>query len=380
MASELVKETNRKMEEELLSLVTGLKSDRRLGSFDEAATKQVVILRVLSLLGWDTYNIDEVEPEHLVEDTRVDYLLKHANKAMVFIEAKRVAEPLERHQQQLLGYSFKEGVPLAVLTNGLTWWFYLPLLKGKWEQRKFYSIDVSDQPSEEIVVRLVDYLSKTNVASGKALENAEAVYKTRQKEYEISETLPRAWLKMVAEPDSGLADLIAGTTEKMCGFRPDNLVVKNFISSFLPAGTDDFPRPTARLPVPTKRGGETPLKSKKTLENVLKNAAPPLKNVFLELRQAIIGLGDNVLEVPGANYIDYRKSSTFVSIYPKTKRNRLLIFIKMGDKQLADPKTWTSPVPDSYSFGKLNTQFEVGESNQLGYAIQLIKQAYDFVP
>ena len=82
------------MNEELLSLVTGLKSDRRLDSFDEAATKLVIILRVLSLLGWEIHNIDEVEPEHLVEDTRVDYLLKHANKAMVFIEAKRVGEPL----------------------------------------------------------------------------------------------------------------------------------------------------------------------------------------------------------------------------------------------------------------------------------------------
>ena len=203
------------MNEELLSLVTGLKSDRRLDSFDEAATKLVIILRVLSLLGWEIHNIDEVEPEHLVEDTRVDYLLKHANKAMVFIEAKRVGEPLEKHQQQLLGYSFKEGVRLAVLTNGLTWWFYLPLLPGNWEKRKFYSIDVSDQPSEEIVVRLVDYLSKSNVASGKALENAEAVYKTRQKEYEISEALPRAWEKMVTEPDSGLADLIAGNTENV---------------------------------------------------------------------------------------------------------------------------------------------------------------------
>ncbi len=83
------------MKEELLSLVGTLKSDRRLASFDEAATKQVVVLRFLSLLGWDIYNIDEVKPEHPVMSTKVDYLLKNANKSEVFIEVKRVGEPLE---------------------------------------------------------------------------------------------------------------------------------------------------------------------------------------------------------------------------------------------------------------------------------------------
>ena len=54
------------MEERLLSLVEQLKSDRRLASFDEAATKQIVLLRIISLLWWNIYNIDEVVPEYSV--------------------------------------------------------------------------------------------------------------------------------------------------------------------------------------------------------------------------------------------------------------------------------------------------------------------------
>ena len=46
------------MKEELLELIKKIQSDRRLISFDEAATKQAVILRILSFLGWDTYNIE----------------------------------------------------------------------------------------------------------------------------------------------------------------------------------------------------------------------------------------------------------------------------------------------------------------------------------
>jgi len=41
------------MNEELLRLIHDFKKDRRLLSFDEAATKQAVILRILKALGWD---------------------------------------------------------------------------------------------------------------------------------------------------------------------------------------------------------------------------------------------------------------------------------------------------------------------------------------
>ena len=224
------------MEEELLSLVEQLKSDRRLASFDEAATKQIVLLRILSLLGWDIYNIDEVMPEYSVGSQRVDYTLRHSNVNKVFIELKRVGEELERHQEQLLNYSFKEGVSLAILTNGISWRFYLPLHEGSWEQRKFYTVEIYDQKSEDIVSRFLDYLAKENVYSGKYIQNAEAVFKSRQREYLVRDTLPKAWNKLISEPDDLLIELIADATEKLCGYKPDNSVVEHFISSNIAGG------------------------------------------------------------------------------------------------------------------------------------------------
>ena len=67
------------MEEELLKLLEEIQFDRRLVSFDEAATKQTVILRILSCLGWDPFNIDEIYPEYPVGGGRVDYALRHNN-------------------------------------------------------------------------------------------------------------------------------------------------------------------------------------------------------------------------------------------------------------------------------------------------------------
>lgn len=219
------------MKEKILALVNHLKQDRSLASFDEAATKQAVLLRILSLLGWDIYNINQVMPEYSVGNQRVDYSLRYSNTNKVFIEVKRVGEDLERHQEQLLNYSFKEGVSLAVLTNGISWRFYLPLLEGSWEQRKFYTIEIYDQESDEIAGRFVDYLSQSKVYSGENIKNAEAVYKSRQKEYLIRETLPKAWNRLIVEPDELLIELIADATEKLCGYKPDNLVVEDFISN-----------------------------------------------------------------------------------------------------------------------------------------------------
>ena len=233
------------MKEPLLQLVEQLKSDRRLASFDEAATKQIVLLQILSLLGWDIHSIDEVVPEYAVGSQRVDYSLRNSGANKAFVEVKRVGEDLERHQEQLLNYSFKEGVRLAVLTNGISWRFYLPLLEGSWEQRKFYTIEIYDQDSKDIVDRFVDYLEKENVCSGKSIQIAEEVYKGRQKEYLIKETLPKAWNKLISEPDELLIELIADATEKLCGFKPDSLIVESFISS----GTV-----IEQIPVETPRG------------------------------------------------------------------------------------------------------------------------------
>ena len=102
-----------------------------MGVLDESATKQGVVLRLLSLAGWDTFDISQVVPEYTVGTRRVDYVLRPGSPNAVFIEVKRLSENLERHQQQLLEYCFQEGVKLAVLTNGRTWWLYLPLQGGE---------------------------------------------------------------------------------------------------------------------------------------------------------------------------------------------------------------------------------------------------------
>jgi len=219
------------MNEEFLKFIKDIKSNKKISFFDEAATKQGIILKILSLLGWDIHNVDEVFPEYSVGEKKVDYALRYNNSNKVFIEVKKPAEELDKHQEQLLNYSFREGVRLAVLTNGITWWFYLPIYEGNWEQRKFYTIEIYDQKSEEILRKFIDFLSRENVITGKAIDNAENVYSSKQRELIIKETLPRAWNRIIDSFDEAFLEIIAETTEKLCGYKPDHQTIQIFIES-----------------------------------------------------------------------------------------------------------------------------------------------------
>lgn len=220
------------MIEQMKAFLEILKANPRMGTFDEAATKQAIILPLLHQLGWNTYNIDEVTPEFSVENRKVDYSLRLNNANEVFLEVKKTGEDLERFQEQLLDYSFRQGVELAVLTNGKTWWFYLPTKKGDWKTRKFYTIDIIQQDSQDVVQKFIDLLSRNSVQTGKALQHAESIYKGKQKKKRIEETIPEAWNKIVTEPDSLLVDLLSETTEKLCGFKPENDEVSRFLKTY----------------------------------------------------------------------------------------------------------------------------------------------------
>ncbi|QJW89177.1 restriction endonuclease subunit R [Spirosoma taeanense] len=207
-------------------------SSKKTGSLTkqgEEATKQGLILPILHHLGWNPFDVQEVFPEYSVQNKRVDYSLRINNFDKVFIEVKKVGEDLEKHQEQLLSYAFRQGVKLAILTNGIIWWFYLPLHEGSWEQRRFYTIDLQSQATDDIADKLAAFLSKADVSSGRAIVNAENIYNSRQKGEIIQQNLPKTWRKLLSESDESLAELMAETVEKICGYKPEAHVIIEFL-------------------------------------------------------------------------------------------------------------------------------------------------------
>lgn len=222
------------MAESLEALVRSIHDGQvALDDASEEFARQAVINPILSHLGWNTENIEEVFPEFPIEGKRVDYCLKLHGSAQVLIEAKKAAENLEQHERQLLEYSFGQGVPLAVLTNGVMWWFYLPLKKGPWRERKFFAVDIASQEPIAAAQHLTEFLSKVAVTDGSAERLANEVLNDNVRQQKTSEALPRIWAELMALPDdlpNELFDLIFQRVESACGYQPSRQQVMDYLS------------------------------------------------------------------------------------------------------------------------------------------------------
>ena len=111
------------MSDELLGFIQEVKKDKRYESFDAASIKQGVVLKILSFMGWDPFNMEEIHPEYDVKGGKVDFALRHENTSKVFIQVKKGVKNFKKHQGPLTDWAVQEGVKLAILTNGVTWRF-----------------------------------------------------------------------------------------------------------------------------------------------------------------------------------------------------------------------------------------------------------------
>jgi hypothetical protein len=238
----------------LADLVDRLAKSEVLAQSVEEATRQAAVLPVLDALGWDWRDLDEVAPEYVVRGGRVDYCLRTAGRTQVLVEVKRTGTDLDAHQEQLLRYAFEEGAPLAVLTDGLVWWLYLPTETGSWEQRKFFTIDFRRQSSDVAALSLSRFLTKSAVVDGQAIEEARAEHSGQERDRRVREGLPVAWRQLLAGPDELLSELLAEAVAGVSGHRPNSEQVAQFLAA-VDSPTRNEATPTRVDVTQTPQGG-----------------------------------------------------------------------------------------------------------------------------
>ena len=159
-----------------------LEHEQNLVEANEATIQQYVVLPILRALGWDDTNLASMEilPEYAVKSGKVDYALKVAQELTLFIECKKWNESLDRHEDQIVTYAVKAGMPIVGLTNGKIWRFYFSWIeRTSVSDRIFCEIDIEDR--EAAISDLEKYLLKSNVASGEAELNAEIALEDKEK-------------------------------------------------------------------------------------------------------------------------------------------------------------------------------------------------------
>ena len=217
----------------------GLKAGRYK---NEASVSQGIILRLLNSLGWQIFDSSHVSPEFAVGTGRVDYALCHPpGKPIILVESKDVGSA-SGAEKQLFEYAFHQGIPMAILTDGQEWSFFLPGEQGNYHERCVYKLDLLARTTEECCRIFDRYLKHSEVASGAAIANAKADYGNVSKKRQIDAALPQAWTQLLKEQDEILVELIADKVETLCGFKPEPDAVRAFLDSLL--------RPVAPAPAP----------------------------------------------------------------------------------------------------------------------------------
>ncbi len=161
-----------------------LEHEQHLEKANEATTQQYVVLPILRALGWNDTNLVSMEilPEWKIESKRADYALRpqRERNLVVLIECKRWDQAIGKNEEQICFYAYSGNVPLAIITNGKLWRFYL----SRWEapslsDRIFCETNIENR--ESAISDLEKYLLKTNVASGAAELEAETALEESQK-------------------------------------------------------------------------------------------------------------------------------------------------------------------------------------------------------
>lgn len=210
--------------------IEGIRAGMKAGRFpNEASVSQGIVLRLLNALGWPTYETEHVWPEYSLSGRRVDYALcSPPGKPIAFIEVKQIGQS-DGAERQLFEYAFHDGVPMAILTDGREWNFFLPGEQGDYGERRVYKLDIIERDIVECCERLRRYLQYSAVASGAAIQAARDDYRNVSRERQMLSALPKAWSQIIADEDELLLEIVADRVESLCGFKPGPDMVARYL-------------------------------------------------------------------------------------------------------------------------------------------------------
>jgi len=217
--------------EKLTQFLKELQTDTKYKDLEEPSIKQAVILKTLLLLGWDPFDVNEIQPEYITKMQKIDYAIKQNDSVEAFLIVRKDIENLKTDIESLLQSAEKSDAKIAIFTNGFSWWFFLPAIEGNIDDKRFWSIDTGKEKPELIAERLFNFLSKESVISGNALKLAEEICNKRKEAILINTYLPKAWEKVITEPEKYLVDIISEVTMELCGYKPKQEKVVEFIKA-----------------------------------------------------------------------------------------------------------------------------------------------------
>ena len=129
---------------------------------NETRTRMALIDPLLIALGWDTSDPSSVLPEYGLSGPRADYALLSPNgNPLVLLEAKKLGEPLQSHQVQMVSYATISGISYAGLTDGDHWEVYDVFQQRPLIDKRFIQASISNTPIPQCALMLSHLRSNT---------------------------------------------------------------------------------------------------------------------------------------------------------------------------------------------------------------------------
>ncbi len=271
-------------------LTTAVNRIRENNLKDEEDSKQI-IESILSKLGWDIHNKNDVEKEYVAKrntekqgkNPSVDYALKSSYQAAeVFIEAKKIGKADQKAEEQLFEYAANEKVLFLVLTDGETWTFYagdkIGRRKDTHTDRLLSQMKLENNEREKIkeyASNLSAYLRKDRIVTKKTAENnAKKQYNKNISIKEARENIPIVWQKLVETSNTTLYNFLAREVKRRCGTKPEMNDVDSFLkglhfNTISTPSRSKFKRSTSPSPSQPKKSAATSSQSTSKLKSTI---------------------------------------------------------------------------------------------------------------
>ena len=134
---------------------------------NETATRYVLIDPLLTALGWDLQDPEQVQTEYSTGDGRADYAMLaggDSSRPRLVIEAKKLGRPIGDGINQSITYCVGRGIPYFVVTNGREWAAYETHKPVPVTDKRIVDFSLTD-PAQATVMKML-WLWRGNFESG----------------------------------------------------------------------------------------------------------------------------------------------------------------------------------------------------------------------
>ena len=333
---------------------------------NEANTRALLIDPLLTALGWNLYEIDEVEREYRVFDgTFLDYALRIDGKPRLFIEAKALNKSLADKPfiAQTVNYANNEGVLWCVLTNGLRYQVYKSNEPVPMERKLLFEVDLLEGTTEEGrggVLRSLRTLGKEAVGAGELDRWGESVF---------TDVRVRAALAVLAkDPSTEFLSVVSAAIEGPV-MTPEQLrhglgrVLGSSARSATSSPLVGTAAKSTKPDTPPQKGSHTTTYG---VESHTGKRPVAIGELFEQINALALALGADVNRRVTKMYIGYfagKKSFCTVEL----QKTKILVYISMPANEA---KPWDEAVMRDVSnighYGMGDTEFTVSGADQLG--------------